>query len=450
MDIDLVIPEKLVWIFNPPKGKEFILLHGGRSGGKTETVARRLITIAMLETTRILCTREIQGSIKDSVKKVLEDVIDEMGLTSEFSITQNSIVCNRTGTDFVFIGMKVGTDAKSQSIKSTKGIKYIWVEEAQSCSMASLKLLTPTFRIDGRMFFFTFNRHKINDPVMVRFKHDPKAVIQHINYTDNELCPQVSIDEALQCKEEDEDDYNHVWLGEPLSDSSMGVIKRKWVMAAIDIYKRHRNNTGQWFASLDPSDGGKDNSGFSMRKGMAVEYVTDWPRIEADAAVEYGMCEVVKRVPDKKLLGGFLYEVNGIGAAARVKLKDYKDVAPIGFNASGQVLDPDKDFVKGRKNVDHFENLKAQQWWKMRELFKGAYRVSQGKTVNPDNYLTINPKIAHLDKLIDELCQVEWKLSKAGKVMIVKAPKDCVSPNEADSVMILYYNPKRKTLWDAA
>lgn len=438
--LTVTAPEKLHWLFQPFP-QETIVLEGGRGGGKSEVIGRKLILLSLGEKTRILCTREIQNSVADSVKKVLEEIIDVMGVGKYFYITKTAIVCLRTGTDFIFKGLKAGTDVKTDSIKSLKGVKYVWVEEAQTISKESLDKLTPTIREPGRKMFYTMNRQRSDDAVIHRFKDDAKARIFKINYYDNEFCPDVLIQEALECKRIDKHSYDHIWEGEPANDTERGVIKRHWIQAAIDLYKIKPNNDGLWFGGLDPADGGADTSGFSMRKGLSLESINEWPHIEADEAAQRAVMQINDTVKPITMLKSLNYESTGIGAGARVKLKQYSHINIVPFNPAGAVVDPEKNFVPGRKNGDHFANLKAQQWWELRMLLENAYKKLKHDFYQGD-YITVNPAILLLDKWKDEMCQIEWNTNSKGKILIEKAPKDTKSPNLADSSMICSYTPK--------
>ncbi|MCK5610512.1 PBSX family phage terminase large subunit [Candidatus Pacearchaeota archaeon] len=438
--LTVTAPKKLHWLFQPFP-QETIVLEGGRGGGKSEVIGRKLILLALGEKTRILCTREIQDSIADSVKKVLEEIIVEMGCSKYFYITKTAITCLRTGTDFIFKGLKAGTDVKTDSIKSLKGVKYVWVEEAQTISKASLDKLTPTIREPGRKMFYTMNRQRSDDSVIQRFKDDTKARIFKINYYDNEFCPDVLIQEAIDCKRIDPHSYDHIWLGEPANDTDKGVIRRHWIKAATDLYKIKPNNEGFWFGGLDPADGGKDTSGYAMRKGLSLESITEWPHVEADEAAQRAYMKILDTVKPITALKALNYESTGIGAGSRVKLKQFKNINSVPFNPAGKVIDPEKDFVPGSKNKDHFTNLKAQQWWKLRTLLENAYK-KQNQDYYVGDYITVNPDMPLMDKWKDEMCQIEWDINNSGKILIVKTPKGFSSPNLADATMICSYTPK--------
>lgn len=434
------IPDKLLWLFRPFRWV-FIILYGGRGSAKTESVARKLILLSMSERTRILCTREVQNSIADSVKQVLEDIIELYELKEYFYITKDKIVCRTTGTDFIFKGMKAGTDPKSQSIKSLKGVKYVWVEEAQTISRKSLDTLTPTIREEGRIFFFTMNRQTSNDAVFARFKGDNDAKFFKINYYDNELCPDVLLVEAKKCKETDSDAYDHVWLGEPANDVQRGVIKRKWVLAAMELYKTAPNDDGVWFGGLDPGDGGADPSAFTLRKGLCFKDCWLWPKVESDDAAQNAITECRELLQPIQKLKRLNFEVTGIGAGARAKFKQNPDIPRYAFNPGGAVQQKNEEVIPGRKNVDHFSNLKAQQWWKLRDFLHNAYKKQHSKPFTGD-YMTINPDMEFIDQVIDELCQIEYHDDNKGKIVIDKKPEGTASPNLGDSFMICSHVPE--------
>ena len=112
-----------------------------------------ILTRALQKKTRVLCCREVQKSIKDSVYKLLADLISSLELESHFTVKHDSII-GANGSDFVFKGLR----HNAQEIKSTEGIDIAWIEEAQNVSRASLELLTPTVRKDGSQIIFTYNQ----------------------------------------------------------------------------------------------------------------------------------------------------------------------------------------------------------------------------------------------------------------------------------------------------
>lgn len=137
--LEVEFPEKLGFLFKPARLK---ILYGGRGGGKTENVSIALIILAMQSKLRILCLREIQNSIEESVKETIEANIYKLGVEELFEIKEKSITCVSTGSRFIFSGLRY----KINSIKSLSKIDICWVEEANNVSKVSWDKLMPTIR----------------------------------------------------------------------------------------------------------------------------------------------------------------------------------------------------------------------------------------------------------------------------------------------------------------
>lgn len=199
------------------------VLYGGRGSGKSWGVAEALILHAAFEPSRILCCREVQNSIKDSVHKLLVDTIDRLGYRRFFRITRESIrgVC---GSEFIFKGLKHSI----QDVKSTEGITTCWVEEAQTVSEESWEVLIPTIRAEGSEIWVTFNPNEESDPTYQRFVVNPpdKCISALVNYTHNPHFPEVLKTEMEFMKRVDYETYLNVWEGKPKTRSDAAIIKR--------------------------------------------------------------------------------------------------------------------------------------------------------------------------------------------------------------------------------
>ena len=202
-------PAKAQVLFNPPKTR-YRVLYGGRGGAKSWAVARALLIKAAKTPLRILCAREYQISIKDSVHKLLSDQIVALELTSFYDITQNAIR-GKNGSEFAFVGLKNNV----ANVKSYEGIDICWVEEAQTVSRNSWKTLTPTIRKDNSEIWVTFNPELETDETYQRFvvHQPPDAVVQKINWSDNPWFPDSLKSEKEALKARDEEAYNQVWEG---------------------------------------------------------------------------------------------------------------------------------------------------------------------------------------------------------------------------------------------
>lgn len=224
--LDLKIPKAFKGIHEPHRFKVF---YGGRGGGKSETIARYLLAEAMHKPLRILCTRELQTSIGDSVHKLLSDIIrSDLQLSNHYEILQ-TIIRGKNGSEFLFKGLKHNIT----EIKGISGIDRVWVEEAENISDRSWELLIPSIRKEGSEIFVVFNPRNISDPTYQRFiatKHDD-ALVRKINWFDNPFFPAVLDKERLRLKETDPEAYNHIWEGE-LDTRKSGAVYAKLIDAA--------------------------------------------------------------------------------------------------------------------------------------------------------------------------------------------------------------------------
>ena len=160
---------------------------------------------------RILCTREVQNSIKDSVHKLLSDQIQALGYGSQYEVLTTEIR-GRNGTLFIFSGL---ADQTVESIKSYEGIDIVWCEEAQAISKRSWDILIPTIRKDGSEIWISYNPELETDETHQRFTINPppNCISVLVNYSDNPWFPPVLEDERLRCQLVDPKNYDNIWEG---------------------------------------------------------------------------------------------------------------------------------------------------------------------------------------------------------------------------------------------
>lgn len=197
------------FLFEPYRTK---VAHGGRGSGKSWAFARALIAMSVAEPLRILCTREIQKSIKESVHRLLTDQIEEMGLGGEFDVLETEIRC-RNGSVFFFAGLQSHTVT---SIKSYEGCDIVWIEEAQTVCKKSWDILIPTIRKPGSEIWITMNPILDTDETWTRFvvNKAPNSYVRQVNWSDNPWFPDVLEQERVHAKATmPEDDYNNIWEG---------------------------------------------------------------------------------------------------------------------------------------------------------------------------------------------------------------------------------------------
>lgn len=227
--VSLEIPSIFYPLFLPYRYK---VTYGGRGGAKSWSIARALITIAHQTYKRILCAREFQSSIKDSVLVLLKDQIEQLGLTRWFRITDKAIVSLATGSEFLFKGLH----HNATEIKSTEGVDICWVEEAHLVSKESWDVLIPTIRKEGSEIWVSFNPWEETDETYVRFVKNalPNAWVQKVNWDSNPYFSSVLELERQHMLKHDPDNYEHVWGGEPKKITDAVVLRGKYVIEAFD------------------------------------------------------------------------------------------------------------------------------------------------------------------------------------------------------------------------
>lgn len=224
---------------------------GGRGSGKSHFFAELLIEEALMGHQRVACVREIQNSIKDSVKRLLEDKIAEFGVGHLFESTEVEIRGPHESL-FVFRGLQNHT---ANSIKSLEGFTRAWVEEAQTISDRSLDILTPTFR-SGSEMLFSWNPDSPKDSVDKLFlenQGDPEFILVRANYSGNPWFPPELRVDMERDKRRDPDKYAHVWLGGYRRRNEASVF-RNWKIGQVEIPAGTRPYFGaDWGFSVDPT-----------------------------------------------------------------------------------------------------------------------------------------------------------------------------------------------------
>ena len=193
-------------------GCRFEVLEGGRGGGKSYSVADHLIARAARKPLRILCARETQKSIRESVHRLLSDRIKATGHEDCFIIQKDSIRSG-CGSEFIFKGLQSQT--QKDGIRSTEAIDIAWVEEAERVSQDSWDTLIPTIRKPNSQIIITFNQESEKSATYNLCIKNPRPdmAIAHITFRDNKLFPEVLRNEMEYCRTTDPDKYNHIWEG---------------------------------------------------------------------------------------------------------------------------------------------------------------------------------------------------------------------------------------------
>ncbi len=248
--IDVQLPRKLHGLlFSPARYK---VAHGGRGGAKSWGFARAALVKAAGKPLRILCARELQNSIQDSVHQLLKEQIGELGMGQLFDV-QQSVIRGHNGSEFIFSGLR----SNITKVKSMEGIDIVWVEEAETVSDESWKVLIPTIRKPGSEIWVSFNPREKTDPTYKRFvlSPPPGAMVVQIGWKDNPWLPDVLKAEKDYLYSVDPEAAAHVWGGETRQVTDAQVLRGRYVVESFEPGKDWSgpHYGADWGFSVDPT-----------------------------------------------------------------------------------------------------------------------------------------------------------------------------------------------------
>ena len=251
INLEIETPEWAEPLLEPARYKG---AHGGRGSGKSHFFGEMVIEEHILNPNKMtVCIREVQKSIKMSVKRLLELKIEELGVGHYFEVQEAAIKSTRGKGQIIFQGMQNHT---ADSIKSLEGFDCAWFEEAQNASQRSLDLLRPTIRKPGSELWFGWNPYEASDPIEVLLRGEdqpPGACVIEVNYFNNPWFPDVLREEMEYDKRRDPDKYQHVWLGGYVNNSEARVFKN-WRVEEFDAPDDAMFRFGaDWGFSVDPT-----------------------------------------------------------------------------------------------------------------------------------------------------------------------------------------------------
>lgn len=425
------------------------VLYGGRASSKSWDAAGFATYLASNARLRFLCVRQFQNKIEESVYTLLKHQIDRFGLTRQFRVLDNKIIGRKTGSEFLFYGLWRSID----EIKSLEGIDVLWIEEGHNLTEEQWKILEATIRKQGSQVWIVFNPRLATDFAYKRFVTNPPpgTLVRRINYDENSFLSETMRDVIAAAKEEDEDEYAHIYLGVPKDDDDNSIIKRSWVMAAIDAHKvLGLEASGRKRIGFDVADGGADKCANVYAHGSVVSWADLWKAGEDELLKS---CTRVWNAARERS-ASVTYDSIGVGASAGAKFGELNDTIIDGriqydkFNAGGAVFDPEHEYQPKVKNKDMFLNLKAQAWWMTADRFRNTYNaVRKGEKFADDELISIASDTPYLDQLIDELATPKRDYDNNGKVK-VESKKDLAkanrpggpvpSPNLADAFVMAF------------
>lgn len=403
----LDIPDKLIPVIDGFDNYRYFLCEGGRGGGKSHSIARFILYLTDKYNIRVVCGRETQNSINESVYSLFVDLIREYKLNFEISATK--IVSRSNGSVIVFRGFR---EQGRFNIQGLEGVNLLWIDEAQALTKQTIDVLIPTIRKDTAKIFFTMNRHVVDDPAFAMFSNRDDCLHIHINYNENKFCTKALIKEAEECLKKSKEDYEHIWLGKPLAQAEDCVFSLEELAATSINRYQLRNNYGLRLAGFDVARYGDDKCAVVVIQQMGalhweVVHVQEWG--QRDTVHSAGLFQQIYN--DFKCEGGIIDE-DGIGGPVLDNLNRDRKKPYIGFRNPAISYLLNKDYANNR----------TVNTYKLKDM------VSKGHIAITD------------EALIKELCTLRYTFDHSQrKILISKEQmrRDKVkSPNLADALIM--------------
>lgn len=420
------------------------VLYGGRASSKSWDAAGFATFLADNYQLRVLCVRQFQNRISESVYALLKIQIERFGLSERFDVQRDKIYNMATGSEFMFYGLWRSID----EIKSLESIDILWIEEAHNLTEEQWKVLEPTIRKAGSQVWVIFNPKLATDFAYKRFvvNPPPNTIVRKINYDENPFLSDTMLKIIEAARAEDPDEFAHVYGGEPMQDDDGVIIKRSWIMAAIDAHKvLGFTGDGRKRIGFDIADSGADKCATVNAHGSVVLGADMWKAAEDELLKS--CTRVYHRA--RELKAAITYDSIGVGASAGAKFGELnlahpgQLVAYSKFNAGGAVWRPESIYSQGTKNKDMFSNIKAQAWWLLADRFRNTFNaVRKGEIFTPDQMISLSSDLPHLELLIDELSTPLRDYDANGRVKVESkkdlAKREVASPNLADAIVMAF------------
>lgn len=446
----------------------FKVAYGGRGSGKTRTFCTILTTNVLYYGWRVVCFREIMESIKDSVYQEFVAEIERRGLQSYFDITNTEIRCPSSGGVVRFSGIRANAQRlNTQKLKGFSDFDAAWCEEANPITAESWNALIPTMRKSGSEIWVSFNPENPLEETYQRFVADPMypaerdgqayCIVKKLNFDSNPRFPdELRVDAELMMAN-DPELYRHVYLGEPVAESALSIIKPMWIEAAVDAHLHIPDfpKGGGRIGGMDVSGGvegdviapkSNDPNALAWRYGQVLSGLEEWHDENPNKAAAHAWPIVQREKLD-------LLHIDDIGVGASVP-GEFRRLAGdrrsrerfVGWTASEKPVNEDKEYQPGKTHGDMFANLKAQGWGLLGDRFRNTWQARNGLPYDRDNLISIPAGLPLREKLQAELSQPRRE-SVNGR-MKVESKRDLKkrgvpSHNLADAVVMAFAPEKR-------
>lgn len=453
-------------IFRPfMQAARFKVAYGGRGSSKTRTVITILVNNVMHAGWRVVCFRELMEAIAESSYQEIVEEIDRRNLGRFFDITRTEISCPGSGGVFKFSGLRASSKRlQNQKLKGFSNFDAAFIDEGESITKDSWNALVPTMRKSGSEIYVCFNPASpldfiyqafVSDPIYPEELHGkPYCITLKVNYTDNRFFPQELADDAELMRVVDPELYRHVYLGEPVADNALAIIKPAWVEAAIDAHLHIKGFPmgGGKIGGMDVSGGvegdiiapkSNDPNALAWRYGCVLSGLEEWQDENPNKAAAHAHPIVMREGLDSLRIDDI-----GVGASVPGEFKRLQSetgsMAKIeyeGWTASESPVNADRDYQPGKSHGDMFANLKAQGWGMLGDRFRNTWQARNGLPYDAENMISIPSGLPLRSKLQGELSQPRRE-SVNGRMKVeskksLKA-RGVPSHNLADAVVMAY------------
>jgi phage terminase large subunit len=464
------------------------VLYGGRGSSKSHDAAGHAVFLAANYTVKILCARQFQNRISESVYTLIKDKINASPYRSEFEILKTSIRHKRTGSEFLFYGIA----RNLEEIKSTEGVDILWLEEAHYLNEEQWKVIEPTIRKDSSQVWLIFNPDEYTDFVYQNFVVNPPAdtVSREINWQDNPYLSITMLKVIYDYYKREPESARHVYGGEPKMGADKSIIPLKYIIAAVDAHlpKYGWKNVPEGLAGLelvkwkvvhindpnyhvttwrgwevggihsvgyDVADDGDDKNALVESWGNIVLHAEEWQGLE-DQIIKSATHVYNHAVTTNSQI---VWDSIGVGAFVGSKFAELNDaqkrkIVYEPFNAGGGVMDPKGAYMVFPHvtitNGEHFSNIKAQMWDEVAVRFRKTYEAITFGVKHPVHELiSLNSKTLGkmIDKIKMELAAPHKSSDRMGKFKVESKDdlrdRGIKSPNVADALIMSLIRPKR-------
>lgn len=386
------------------------VLYGGRASSKSWDAAAQAVRLSSNYSLKFLCIRQFQNNIKESVYTLIKDQIYRYKLQDSYDITQTSITHKTTGSTFLFFGIARNID----EIKSTEGVDICWIEEAHNLTKEQWEIINPTIRKENSEFWIIFNPRNRTDFVFNRFVEAPpeNTIVRKINYQENPFLSEVMHKIINEAKEEDFEEYRHIYEGEPREGDERSLFTYSEVEQAMTESTEGVDLTGVFTYAADVARYGNDKGVLTKRKGFRIYWLNEYAKY---STMEYANAISNEIHNESTPPDAIFIDTVGVGAGVMDRTKELGHMA-IDANASMKA-----------DEIDVYYNKRAEMYFNLRKfILKGG-------------------KIPNDKDLKEELLAIRYIFNNSnGKIQI--QPKDEIkkilgrSPDKGDSVALHFFS----------